>query len=92
MNGLCKQLLLPEDCKKNAILSKMATFVLAIRVTERLEIAQKHVSWDPQNGEENEHATSIVISKGFCDFDITLLTNLEVLTQGFLVGIEQCCC
>lgn len=36
MNGLCKQLLVPTDCKKNAILSKMATFVLALRVPERL--------------------------------------------------------
>lgn len=91
MNGLCKQLLLPADCKANAILSKMATFVLALRVTQRLEIAWNHVSQDPQNREENKLATFIVISKGFCDFDVTLLTNLEVSTQRFLlVGPEQC--
>lgn len=53
----------------------MATFVLALRVTERLEIAWKHVSQDPQNREENKHATFTVISKGFCDFDAIHLTN-----------------
>lgn len=61
MNNLCKcndlwKLLLPTDCKKNAILSKMDTFVLALRVPERLEIAWKHASQDPLNREENKHA------------------------------------
>lgn len=50
------------------------------------------MSQDPQNREENKLATFIVISKGFCDFDVTLLSNLEVSTQRFLlVGPEQCC-
>lgn len=81
--------MLPTDSKKNVILSKMATFVLALRVTKRLEVAWKHVSQDPRNREENKHATFTVISKGFCDFDVTLLTNLEVSTQRFLlIGTE----
>lgn len=67
--------MLPTDSKESVILSKMATFVLALRVIERLEIAWKHVSQDPQNREENKHATFSVLSKGFCDFDVTLLTN-----------------
>lgn len=44
MTGLCKQLLVATDCRKNTILSKKAKFVLALRVTERLEIAWKHAS------------------------------------------------
>lgn len=63
-----------EIAEKMQFFQKMAIFVLALRVTERLEKARKHASQDPQNREENQHATFIVISKGFCDFDVTLLT------------------
>lgn len=44
MTGLCKQLLVPADCRKNTILSKNIRFVSALRVTERLEIAWKQES------------------------------------------------